>query len=106
LPSACLERIYLLYPDPWPKERQKRRRFVSAENLARFCRLLRPGGRFYFASDIPDYVAWTLAHVAGHGTFMLERHSATPFADWVCTRYEAKALREGRRPDYLTFQVE
>lgn len=105
LPATCLERIYLLYPDPWPKERQKRRRFVSAENLSRFQRLLQPGGRLFFASDIPDYVSWTLQHVAGHGRFVLEQQSAVPFADWVCTRYEAKALREGRRPDYLTFQV-
>jgi tRNA (guanine-N7-)-methyltransferase len=103
LPAACFERIYLLYPDPWPKERQKKRRFVTPGTLGHFDRLLVPGGLFLFASDIPDYVAWTRDHVAAQGRFTEMGDPAEPYPDWIQTRYEAKALREGRSPTYLTF---
>ncbi len=103
LPERCLERIYLLYPDPWPKERQKKRRFVSAANLAHFHRVLKPDGHFYFASDIADYVRWTREHVTASGLFRETGDPALPFDNWTRTRYEAKALREGRVPCYLTF---
>ncbi len=104
LPEGALERIYLLYPDPWPKERQKKRRFVNPANLAHIHRLLAPQGLFLFASDIPDYVDWTREHVAAQGGFAPESDSAEAFAEWTRTRYEAKALREGRAPRYLTFR--
>ncbi len=104
LPDGTLERIFLLYPDPWPKERQKKRRFVGPASLAHFHRLLADGGLFLFASDIPDYVAWTRSHVAEHGGFAEEGDPATPFPGWTRTRYEAKAIREGRTPAYLTFR--
>jgi tRNA (guanine-N7-)-methyltransferase len=104
LPDGSLERIYLLYPDPWPKERQKKRRFVNPANLAHFHRLLVEDGLFLFASDIPDYVAWTREHVATHGGFAEEGDASMPFPDWTRTRYEAKALREGRMPAYLRFR--
>lgn len=104
LPDGCLERLYLLYPDPWPKERQKKRRFVSPANLAHFHRLLAADGLFLFASDIPDYVAWTRDHVTAHGGFAAEGDLAQPFPDWTRTRYEAKTLREDRAPAYLTFR--
>lgn len=104
LPEKSLERIYLLYPDPWPKERQKKRRFVSPATLAHFHRLLKEDGLFLFASDIPDYVAWTREHVARHGGFSEEGDATQPYPDWIQTRYEAKAVREGRTPAYLTFR--
>ena len=104
LPEASLERIYLLYPDPWPKERQKKRRFVTAATLTQFHRLLIPGGLFLFASDIADYVDWTRMQVAAHGGFSEEGDPAQPFENWIETRYEAKAKRDGRRPAYLTFR--
>lgn len=104
LPDQCLERIYLLYPDPWPKERQKKRRFVSPATLGQFHRLLKTDGIFRFASDIPDYVSWTREHVDAHGGFTEEGEPALPYENWVQTRYEAKALREGRTPAYLTFR--
>ena len=104
LPPASFERIYLLYPDPWPKARHNKRRFVSAETLAQFHRILSPLGLFLFASDIDDYVSWTRKHVAAHGGFTEEGDAAQPFPDWIETRYEAKARREGRRPAYLTFR--
>jgi tRNA (guanine-N7-)-methyltransferase len=104
LPDQCLERLYLLYPDPWPKERQKKRRFVNPTNLAHFHRLLKPDGLFLFASDIPDYVDWTREYVAVHAGFREEGDAATAFENWIQTRYEAKALREGRNPRYVKFR--
>ena len=101
LPAAAFERVYLLYPDPWPKARHNRRRFVNAETLAQIHRVLRPGGLFLFASDIPDYVAWTRERIAAHGGFREEGDPTSSFADWIETRYEAKARREGRKSAYL-----
>ncbi len=104
LPEAGFERIYLLYPDPWPKSRHNKRRFVSLENLCHFHRVLEPGGLFLFASDIADYVRWTRAHVREHGGFVEEGDPAAPYENWVETRYEAKARREGRGSAYLRFR--
>lgn len=108
LPDGSLDRIYLLYPDPWPKTRHLRRRLVSQENLRHFHRLLRPGGLFLFASDIEHYVQWTLFETrkAGGFTWLAQeaRDWRTAFPDWIETRYEAKAKREGRVSSYLTFR--
>jgi tRNA (guanine-N7-)-methyltransferase len=108
LPAASIDEIDLLYPDPWPKKRHWKRRFVSNENLGRVARALKPGGIFRFASDIPSYVEWTLQHLAADARFAWTAESATdwtePFPDWPGTRYEAKALREGRVPTYLEFR--
>lgn len=108
LPEGTLERIYLLYPDPWPKARHLRRRLVSPETLKQFHRLLKPGGLFLFASDIDHYVQWTLFETrkAGGFTWLAECASdwRIPFPDWIETRYEAKAKREGRVSSYLTFR--
>jgi tRNA (guanine-N7-)-methyltransferase len=108
LPDGSLDRIYLLYPDPWPKTRHHRRRLVSQENLKHFHRLLQPKGLFRFASDIDHYVQWTLFETRKAGGFTWLAESAadwrTPFPDWIETRYETKAKREGRKTSYLTFQ--
>lgn len=107
LPDACLDGIDLFYPDPWPKKRHWKRRFVNQTNLDRFARVLKPGGTFRFASDIDTYVNWTLIHCRDHGAFEWIADSADswrkPYENWPGTRYEAKALREGRTPAYLTF---
>ena len=107
LPDACLDQIDLLYPDPWPKKKHWKRRFVSPLNLDRFARVLKPGGRFRFASDIDTYVNWTLLHCRAHGALLWQAEDAAdwhrPYEGWPGTRYEAKATREGRRPAYLTF---
>ncbi len=103
LPDASVERIYLLYPDPWPKTRHNKRRFVSPESLAQFHRILKPRGLFLFASDIDDYVAWTRDHVAAHGGFLEGGDPSEPYENWIETRYEAKARREGRGSCYLRF---
>ena len=104
LPDQCMERVYLLYPDPWPKARQNKRRFVSAENLVQIYRVLKPHGQFWFASDIEDYVAWTREHVGAHAGFREEGDPVQPFENWIQTRYEAKAVREGRGSSYLQFR--
>jgi tRNA (guanine-N7-)-methyltransferase len=108
LPPGTLTRVDLLYPDPWPKRRHFKRRFVSPDNLGRIARVLVPGGTFRVASDIDAYIAWTLAHLLRRSDFAWTAESAddwrTPFPGWPGTRYEAKALREGRRPTYLEFR--
>jgi tRNA (guanine-N7-)-methyltransferase len=107
LPQASLDGIDLFYPDPWPKKKHWKRRFVSQVNLDRFARVLKPGGLFRFASDIDSYVNWTLLHCRAHGGFDWQATDAAdwhkPYAGWPGTRYEAKAIREGRRAAYLTF---
>ena len=104
LPDHSFERVYLLYPDPWPKSRHLGRRFVSAGTLAEVHRVLGPDGLFLFASDIEDYVAWTRHHISVHGGFREEGGAALSFEDWIETRYEAKARKEGRVPSYLKFR--
>lgn len=107
LPEASLDGIALLYPDPWPKKKHWKRRFVSAANLDRFARVLKPGGVFRFASDIDTYVNWTLLHCRTHPAFVWQAADAgdwhQPYPGWPGTRYEAKALLEERKPAYLTF---
>jgi tRNA (guanine-N7-)-methyltransferase len=107
LPDASLAGIDLLYPDPWPKKRHWKRRFVSPVNLDRFARVVEPGGLFRFASDIDTYVEWTLEACREHGAFVPLSEDPedwrTPYEAWPGTRYEAKAVREGREPAYLTF---
>lgn len=107
LPDGSLDGIDLFYPDPWPKKRHFKRRFVNPANLDRFARVMKGGGRFRFASDIDSYVDWTLLACEAHGAFAWQARSAldwrTPYEGWPGTRYEAKAIREGRTPAYLTF---
>lgn len=108
LPAECLSRVDLLYPDPWPKKRHWKRRFVNQKNLDRITRVLMPGGEFRFASDIDTYINWTLWHCQKHVGLDWTATSAEdwrkPWHGWLRTRYEAKAIREGRRPVYLIFQ--
>ncbi|TPW30132.1 tRNA (guanosine(46)-N7)-methyltransferase TrmB [Martelella alba] len=107
MPAESVDHIDLLYPDPWPKKKHWKRRFVSQANLDRFHRVLKPGGRFCFASDIDSYVNWTLLHCRRHGGFAWQAREASdwtaPYENWPSTRYEAKARREGRKSAYLTF---
>ncbi len=107
LPDSSLSGIDLLYPDPWPKQKHWKRRFVRASNLDRFARVLKAGGRFRFASDIASYVNWTLLASTAHAEFEWQAADAadwkTPYQGWPGTRYEAKALRENRQSTYLTF---
>ena len=103
LPDASVEKVFLNYPDPWPKARHHRRRFVTAEYLGALARVVQPGAEFRIATDIPDYVRQALEEVPKAG-FDLVDHGTTPWQDWLSTRYEQKALREGRGPHYLTYR--
>lgn len=107
LPPASLDGIDLFYPDPWPKRKHWKRRFVNLKNLDRFARVLKSGAKFRFASDIDTYVNWTLFHCGQHQEFTWEAKDSsdwkTPYEAWPGTRYEAKAFREGRVAAYLTF---
>jgi tRNA (guanine-N7-)-methyltransferase len=107
LPAASLTRIDLLYPDPWPKRRHWKRRFVSDASIAKLARILRPGGEFRFATDWSDYAAWTLQRVLRAREFVWTAERADdwrrPWPGFTPTRYEAKAIREGRVPCYLVF---
>jgi tRNA (guanine-N7-)-methyltransferase len=108
LPADALARIDLLYPDPWPKRRHWKRRFVQDGRLTQFARILRPGGEFRFATDIADYATWTLARVLRSADFFWTAECAAdwraPWPEFSGTRYEAKAKREGRVPCFLTFR--
>ncbi len=108
LPSGALARVDLIYPDPWPKRRHWKRRFVQDQSIAEISRLLRPGGEFRFATDVPDYAAWTLEHMMRSPDFMWTAERADdwrkPWPGFSGTRYEAKAKRAGSVSCYLTFR--
>lgn len=103
LPDACIAKTFLNYPDPWPKARHHRRRFVTPNHLLPLARVMIPGAELRVATDIDDYVRQTLEEVPPAG-FDLIHQSATPWEDWISTRYEQKAIREGRPQNYLTFR--
>lgn len=108
LPGGQLARADLLYPDPWPKRRHWKRRFVSEANLDRLARVLAPGGELRFVSDIDSYVNWTLVRLARHPCFEWTAQRAKdwnrPWLGWPGTRYEEKAIRAGRKGTYLIFR--
>ncbi len=108
LPSDSLSRIYVLHPDPWPKKRHFKRRMISPWFFAEAARLLKSDGELRVASDIPDYVRWTLMHAQNAPAFVWTAETAADWRDrpddWPQTRYEAKARREGRPPAYLKFR--
>lgn len=106
LPDHSISKAFLNYPDPWPKKRHHRRRFVTQEHLEPLFRVMKPGAEFRVATDIPDYVRQTLEEAPKAGFVWTAEHPTdwqTPWSDWTSTRYEQKALREGRTPHYLTF---
>jgi len=108
LPAESLSRIDLLYPDPWPKMRHWKRRFVTSRNLERIERCLKPGGLFRFASDVDAYVKWTLREVARNDRLIWTADCLDdcrqPWPGWPGTRYEAKAVAEERQTAYLVFR--
>jgi tRNA (guanine-N7-)-methyltransferase len=108
LPRRSLSRIDLIHPDPWPKRRHWKRRFVQDANIRAMARALKPAGEFRFVSDIDDYCAWTLAHLLRAPDFrwMAERADdwRKPWDGYTMTRYGRKAEREGRVASYLRFQ--
>ena len=107
-PPHALTRIDLIHPDPWPKRRHWKRRFVQDATVAAMARVLKPGGEFRFVSDIDDYCAWTLAHLARAPEFIWTAERASdwklPWDGYTMTRYGRKAEREGRKAAYLRFR--
>lgn len=103
MPEGGFSKAFLNYPDPWPKARHHKRRFVTQGYLTALARGMSPGAEFRVATDIPDYARQALEEVPKAG-FELVLESASPWEDWISTRYEQKALREGRVPCYLTFR--
>lgn len=107
LPESSISRAFLLYPDPWPKKRHHKRRFVTEEHLGPFSKCMKKNASFRIVTDIPDYVRQALEVVPRFGfDWLAERPEdwRRPWKDWISTRYEQKALREGRAPHYLTFR--
>ena len=109
LPESSVETFYLLFPDPWPKRRQRKRRFVSDENLATLAQVMRSGAELRFATDIDDYAGWTLARILRSPDFVWPTDQSAdwtrPWEGWRETRYEKKAREVGRRAVYLTFRA-
>jgi len=108
LPAGCLDRVFLLYPDPWPKRRHRKRRFLSGETLDALARIMKPGADLCFATDIADYADRSLRLIAQRTDFAWTARVADdwrrPWQPWQATRYEQKAIRAGRTPCYLTFR--
>ncbi len=102
LPDACLDQLFLLFPDPWPKARHAKRRFVHPETLKLAARVLKPGAEWRIASDDPTYQAWTAEVLAAQSLFDVPPPATTRPDGWPPTRYEAKALAAGRPPLYWT----
>jgi len=103
LPDACLDRVFLLFPDPWPKLRHAKRRFVHPANLPLLARVMKPEAIWRVASDDPTYQAWVTEVMGAQALFDWAPPATARPEGWPPTRYEAKALREGRAPLYWTF---
>ena len=108
LPASSLQRIDLVHPDPWPKRRHWKRRFVQDEMVGQLARILRPGGEFRFVTDIADYAAWTLQRLMRCRDFEWVAQCAddwrNPWPGFIATRYHAKAAREQRSSCFLVFR--
>ncbi len=102
LPDASLDRLFLLFPDPWPKARHAKRRFVHPALLPAVARALKPGAEWRIATDDPTYQAWIAEVLSASEAFELPPPATARPQNWPSTRYEAKALREGRTPLYWT----
>lgn len=108
VPPGSLARIDLIHPDPWPKRRHWKRRFVQHATVAAMARVIRPSGEFRFVSDIDDYGAWTLSHLLRSPDFVWIAERSIdwlqPWNGYTMTRYGRKAEREGRKATYLRFR--
>ncbi len=107
LPDAVFDRIFILFPDPWPKRRHHKRRLIQWETLDLLARVLKDGGELRFATDDPGYLSWALQRFSDHPAFAWQVAGPADWRrrddDWPATRYEEKALKAGRRPAYLRF---
>ncbi|MGH6865893.1 MAG: tRNA (guanine(46)-N(7))-methyltransferase TrmB [Methyloceanibacter sp.] len=108
LPAASIGRAFVLFPDPWPKKRQSKRRLVAPETVKALARVMKPGGEFRFASDNGEYASQALLVIKRSGAFRWLAECADDWrerpTDWPETRYARKALSEGREPIYLRWR--
>jgi tRNA (guanine-N7-)-methyltransferase len=106
LPVASIGRIYLLYPDPWPKSQHRKRRIITDDNLNAMAKVLKPRGELRFATDIQDYCEWTKKRIEESKYFEFDQHNintSVPWRNWKPTRYELKAKEAGRNSSYFRF---
>ncbi|MEX0921503.1 MAG: tRNA (guanosine(46)-N7)-methyltransferase TrmB [Rhodovibrionaceae bacterium] len=108
LPQACLDRVFILFPDPWPKLRHHKRRIVQRETLDRLAQVMKPGAELRLATDDASYLPWMVERLSRHPAFRWLAERPADWrdrpADWPQTRYEAKALAAGRKPAYLRYR--
>ncbi len=108
IPDAGISKIFLLFPDPWPKARHHRRRFINVENIEVMAKILKPGGLIFLATDVKDYVRHSLEHMVNseHFSWLAEKPSdwRHPWLNWSSTRYQVKTQRLGRPTTYLIFR--
>ncbi len=104
LPDAALDKLFLMFPDPWPKARHTKRRFVHPEQIALIAGVVKPGGEWRIASDDPTYQDWVATVLAAQHAFTFTPPASDRPAGWPPTRYEAKAIRAGRRPLYWSLR--
>lgn len=107
LPDQSISRAFILFPDPWPKNRHHKRRIVSAGNIRVLSRILKDGAELRIATDHKDYCRWIMSHMLKSDDFDWvadgpeDWHQRSP--DWPATRYESKAAEVGRKSSYLRF---
>jgi tRNA (guanine-N7-)-methyltransferase len=107
-PKKSIDELIILYPDPWPKNKQKKRRIINQELLNLAHKTIKDDGVLFIATDIPDYMMWILREIYNHEIFFPTAISpeewATPPLWWHSTKYEQKAIQQGRKPWYITFK--
>lgn len=105
LPDHSISKTFILFPDPWPKSRHHKRRLINHEMFTLLARIMKPGGELLIATDHEDYLTWILEHIQTQPYFewtaKCKKDWAEPPKDWVTTKYQAKAIREGRVPSWL-----
>lgn len=108
LPENSIDELVVLYPDPWPKKKHKKRRIVNAELLEFANKILKEDGVLFLATDIPDYALWMLREVYTQDIFFPTAISPEQWAKapnwWNGTKYERKAFKQGRKPWYMEFK--
>ncbi|MGC8531555.1 MAG: tRNA (guanine(46)-N(7))-methyltransferase TrmB [Acidiphilium sp.] len=104
LPDRALGQLFLMFPDPWPKARHAKRRFVHPDMIDEIARVMQSGAEWRIASDDPTYQQWVSAVFAAQHDFIMTQQTTIRPDDWPATRYEAKAIRAGRQPYYWIFR--
>ena len=104
IPDGVIEKESMLFADPWPKKRHHKRQLICDEVLDMFHAKLAKNGQLFIASDHADYMGWILKHMGNRKDFLEEFNSLEKLSDWPDTRYEQKAIRDGRVPRYLIYR--